>query len=93
MDPTVITACLGLAGTVLAAIGGGIWHATCWFAKRADMLIDNHVELTKKLTNEMEWKHAKLEAVHEDLKEVHLAVVPPVTDRPSKARAPKPKED
>lgn len=86
MDPTIITAALGLAGTVLAAIGGALWHAACWFAKRADTLIDNHMELTKKLTSEMEWKHSKLEAVHDDVKEIHEVLVPPVSERPSKAR-------
>ena len=93
MDPTVITAAIGLAGTCLAAIGGGIWHAACWFAKRCDTLIDNHMELTKKLTAEMEWKHSKLEAVHDDIKEIHQVTVPPISERPSKSRIKQPKED
>lgn len=83
MDATVLTAVIGLAGTTLAAMGGGLWHAACWFAKKADLLIENHVELTKKLSSEIEWKRDKLETIHEDVREIHQVVVPPIPDRPS----------
>lgn len=90
MDPAIITALIGFAGTVTAAIGSGVWYAACWFARKADVLIDNHVELTKKLSSEIEWKHTKLEAVHDDIKEIHQVIVPALPERPTKTVKTKP---
>ena len=83
MDPATVTGILALIGTVLSAIGAAAWRFTVWFGTRADQLIDNHVALTAKLHEDIDWKHKKLDQMDNKITEIHEVLLPDPEPRQS----------
>lgn len=71
MDQIPWTPILTMLGAALSGLGTIAYAVLTWMGKKADLLIDTHVELNKKLCEEIPWKHEKLQDMDEKLTDVH----------------------